>query len=52
MERVTGLLGSGGPGLATETADPVSGELFGDFPATAAALALVDAALALEAGPR
>jgi hypothetical protein len=52
MERVTGLLRAAGPGLAAETADPVSGELFGNFPATGAAVALLDAALALESGPR
>ncbi|HMC40202.1 MAG TPA: glycoside hydrolase family 15 protein [Acidimicrobiales bacterium] len=52
MERVVGLLEGAGPGLLAETADPLSGELYGNFPSTAAALALVDAALALEAGPR
>lgn len=52
MEAVTGLLDRAGPGLPAETADPVSGELFGNFPSTAGALALVAAALALENGPR
>lgn len=52
MERVTGLLGAAGPGLGAETADPVSGELFGNFPSARGAVALVDAAEALERGPR
>jgi GH15 family glucan-1,4-alpha-glucosidase len=52
MEGVTGLAGRAGPGLLAETADPVSGELYGNFPSTGAALALVEAALALDAGPR
>ncbi len=51
MEAVVGLVGAGA-GLFPETADPVSGELFGNFPCTAPALALVDAALELESGPR
>ena len=52
MEAVTGLLGRDGPGLPAATADPVSGEIGGDLPCTAAALALLDAAGALERGPR
>jgi len=52
MEAVTGLVRNSGPGLVAETADPVSGEQFGNFPHTAAALALIDASLALESGPR
>ncbi|MBV9660158.1 MAG: hypothetical protein JO337_03270 [Acidimicrobiales bacterium] len=47
MEAVTAL--GVVPG---ETADPVSGDMYGDFPASGAALALVDAAKALEHGPR
>ncbi len=52
LERVTGLVRTAGSGLPAETADPVSGEMYGNFPCIGAALALVDAALALEAGPR
>ncbi len=52
LERVTGLVGAAGPGLLSETADPVSGELFGNLPSVGASLALVDAAGALQAGPR
>ncbi|HET6964402.1 MAG TPA: glycoside hydrolase family 15 protein [Acidimicrobiales bacterium] len=52
MEGIIGVARQGGPGLLSETADPVSGELYGNFPATGAALALVEAALALDAGPR
>lgn len=52
MEAATGLIEGAGAGLLTETADPVSGQLYGNFPHTAGALALVAAALALDAGPR
>jgi hypothetical protein len=52
MEAITGFLAAAGPGLAAETVDPVSGQLFGNLPASGASLALVDAALALDAGPR
>lgn len=52
MEGVTGLVDRAGPGLLSETADPVSGELYGNFPATGPALALVEASLALLKGPR
>ena len=52
MEASTGLIERAGPGIMAETADPVSGQLYGNFPHTAAALALVNAALALESGPR
>lgn len=52
MEGVTGLVHRAGAGLTAETADPVSGELYGNFPSTSAGLALAAAALALEAGPR
>jgi GH15 family glucan-1,4-alpha-glucosidase len=52
MEGITGLTERAGPGLLFETADPVSGQLFGNFPATSTGLALVGAALSLESGPR
>ena len=52
MEAVTGLLERAGPGLPAATADPVSGEVGGDLPCTAAALALLEAAATLERGPR
>jgi GH15 family glucan-1,4-alpha-glucosidase len=50
MEAVTGA--GGDLGLLAEAIDPVSGELMGNLPAAAVHLALVDAALALAAGPR
>ncbi|HET9689567.1 MAG TPA: glycoside hydrolase family 15 protein [Acidimicrobiales bacterium] len=50
MERVTGALGAG-TGVVAAAVDPLSGQLLGDLPATGAALALVEAALALAAGP-
>ena len=50
LEAVVGRAGDG-PGILSETSDPVSGELFGNLPSTAVALALVDAATALEGGP-
>jgi hypothetical protein len=52
MEAITGVVDRAGPGLLAETVDPVSGQLYGNFPSTAAGLALVDAALALVGGPR
>ena len=52
MENILGIVDRAGPGLLAETADPVSGELYGNFPSTAASLAMVAAAFALEAGPR
>jgi GH15 family glucan-1,4-alpha-glucosidase len=52
MEGVASLARRAGPGLLSETADPVSGELYGNFPSSGAALALVNAAFALEGGPR
>lgn len=51
LEAVVGLTADGA-GIFSETADPVSGELFGNLPSTATALALADAALSLENGPR
>ena len=51
-ERMEAVLALAGPsGLLSEAADPVAGELMGNIPATPVHLALVDAALALEAGP-
>lgn len=52
MEGITDVVDGAGPGLLAQTADPVAGELFGNFPDTATALALVDAARILEGGPR
>ena len=52
MEGVTGLVERAGSGVLAETADPVSGEIYGNLPSTGPALALVAAALALENGPR
>jgi hypothetical protein len=52
MEGIVGLAERAGTGVWAETADPVSGELFGNFPSTASGLALVAAAFALAAGPR
>jgi hypothetical protein len=52
MEGVASLARRAGPGLLSETADPVSGQLYGNFPSSGAALALVNAAFALEGGPR
>jgi hypothetical protein len=52
MEAVTSFAGSATPGLLAETADPLSGQMFGNFPGTRAHLALVEAALALAPGPR
>ena len=50
MESVVAL--GGHLGLLAEAADPLSGELMGNLPATAVHLAVIDAALALESGPR
>ncbi len=50
MERICAL---GGPlGLLSEAVDPLSGEMLGNRPAAGVHLALVEAALALEGGPR
>ena len=46
------LAGLGFMGLLSEAADPVSGELLGNLPHTAAHLALADAAMQLATGPR
>jgi hypothetical protein len=50
MEAILSL--AGGPGLLSEAADPTSGELLGNLPSSATHLAVIDAALALTAGPR
>ena len=50
MESLCGLLGP--LGLAGDAADPRTGEPLGNYPSAPAHLALVDAALALAAGPR
>ncbi len=50
MEAVVAFAGP--LGLLAEAADPVSGELLGNLPRASAHLALVDAAVALAAGPR
>jgi GH15 family glucan-1,4-alpha-glucosidase len=52
MEALTGAAASGPLGLTAAGADPLAGELLGNYPSTAAHLALVSAALALESGPR
>ena len=52
MEAVVGLARQGGLGLLSEAADPVSGELLGNLPCTAAHLALAEAAMELAAGPK
>ncbi len=49
MEAVVGL--GGGLGLLSEAADPVSAELLGNLPSAGAHLAVIDAAVALAAGP-
>jgi GH15 family glucan-1,4-alpha-glucosidase len=50
MEAVCIVASPGG--LLTAAADPLAGELLGNLPAAGAHLALIQAALALEAGPR
>jgi hypothetical protein len=49
MGAVSHILGHGVP---AQTADPLSGEVGGNLPSAATALSLVEAALALSAGPR
>jgi GH15 family glucan-1,4-alpha-glucosidase len=52
-DRMEAVVGAGGePGLLSEAVDPLSGELMGNLPSAAVHLAVVDAALALSAGPR
>jgi alpha,alpha-trehalase len=50
MEQICALPGPSG--IFTTAADPVSGELFGNLPAAGVHLAVIDAAVALERGPR
>ena len=50
MEAMVPVLGP--LGLPGDTADPISGEIFGNIPSTSAALALVEAVQALAGGPR
>lgn len=50
MERICALPGPSG--IFAAAADPVSGELFGNLPAAGVHLAVIDAAVALERGPR
>ena len=51
-ERIEALVDLAGPlGLLSAAADPLAGELLGNFPDTAVHLALVDAANALARGP-
>jgi alpha,alpha-trehalase len=50
MERICALPGPSG--IFSTAADPVSGELFGNLPAAGVHLAVIDAAEALEHGPR
>lgn len=52
MEAIVALLERAGTGLPAAAADPVTGDVWGDLPATATALALVQAAKTLERGPR
>ncbi|HLH46820.1 MAG TPA: glycoside hydrolase family 15 protein, partial [Acidimicrobiales bacterium] len=49
FEAVVGL--GGGLGILAEAADPISGELLGNLPSAGVHLALLDAAVALGAGP-
>ncbi len=52
MEAATGAIARSGPGVVTETFDPTSESTLGNLACTAVALAAIDAALALEKGPR
>jgi alpha,alpha-trehalase len=57
MEAVLRFGGDGadespGLGVLSEAADPLTGELLGNLPSASTHLAVVEAALALEAGPR
>ena len=51
MEAVASFAGPTTPGLLAETADPLSGQMFGNFPSTNAHLALLEACMALASGP-
>jgi GH15 family glucan-1,4-alpha-glucosidase len=51
-ERMEAVIGTGGElGLLAEAIDPLAGELMGNLPATSVHLAVIDAAIALSAGP-
>ncbi len=51
-ERFDAVVALGGDlGLLSDAADPISGELLGNLPATAVHLAVIDTAIALERGP-
>lgn len=52
METLTAVVATAGAGLPAETVDPVTGQLYGNFPCAAAAVTVLEAALALERGPR
>jgi len=52
MERLAGATALGALGLTAAGADPLSGQMLGNYPSSAAHLALVAAALALADGPR
>jgi GH15 family glucan-1,4-alpha-glucosidase len=52
-ERMARICALGEPlGLLSEAVDPLSGEMLGNRPSAGAHLALIEAALALDAGPR
>jgi len=52
-ERMERILAFPGPsGIFATAADPISGELYGNLPAAGVHLAVIDAAVALERGPR
>jgi GH15 family glucan-1,4-alpha-glucosidase len=51
-ERMETLCRPGPLGLVAEAVDPLSGDLLGNYPSSAAHLALVTTALALQTGPR
>jgi hypothetical protein len=52
MEAATRAIARSGPGVITETFDPTSESTLGNVACAAAALAAIEAALALEKGPR
>jgi hypothetical protein len=52
MEAATSAIARSGPGVIAETVDPSSESTLGNLACTAVALATIDAALALERGPR
>ncbi len=52
MEAAAGVIARSGPGVVAETFDPTSESTLGNLACTSVALAAIDAALALERGPR